>query len=425
MTPEMSGRKDSLPVLANINKPPAKGWLPWLDRGLQATWWILLVLVAARIVEVAMRADGDLTYFFNISKQASGLPGWTESWAYPPLAGVIILPMKYFGIENASDYFLLGIALPVILLSCLLLWKSRLVFWRASIAYYIAVVVLSGVLFFYRFDSVTVLTSMLALILVGRKRQYSAGAFLALGGLIKFWPLLIAAVLGTVLRGKKVLVSAGIIVAVVTVAGYISGNVPWSWLTFTQDRGLQAESFAALPGLWARHFSVDGYEVPVNWYGANVEGPYLSLIFMLLIAASLILIMVVTYRAWPAIRLRSSGIPWTETSFAYLLLTLTLLLICSPVLSPQFTLWLAAPLAIALGYGWLQREAALSLLVISLSGLVYPYLYPSLILEHALVPLLLLTARDALLVSIVFSVVIRLWKKNLTEMQPEHSTVAE
>jgi len=381
-----------------------------LNRLVSRFWWVIVILVVARVFELLRLPDGDLYYFTASARAHGGIPGWSSPWEYPPLAGVIVSPLRYLGLENANAYFILALSLPILLLVFFSFWKSQLPYWQAAVAYFTAAALLLGLLFFYRFDSVTVLLSILALLALMQKREYLSGTYLALAAFVKGWPFLLLAATGVVMGRWRLLIPAVISVSMVTFLGFLTQSVPWSWIAFAQGRGIQVESFTALPALWAKYFGINGYEVDTTTYSwANATGPYLGWGFVALVLLSGFAFCIITFKRFNVLRHNVSGF-WNQPKLAYLLFCTTLLLIVSPVLSPQFVLWMTPPICVAVAYGWLRREAILSLLALGLSGLIYPHLYLGLIVDTDLFPLLILTLRDGLIIAIALSAACRVWR---------------
>jgi hypothetical protein len=384
-------------------------------------WIAVILLLSLRLFDALLRGDGDVAYYRNAALDTEGVPGWNSSWAYPPIAGLFMIPMRVISLDHAHIYVALAIALGSLLACWVVIWRSGMA-WRHLSFFYVALSAgTMGILFYLRFDMATVALVLAALIALGKGRDWTAGAFMFVGGLVKSWPLAIAAVAGTAMGRWRVLTGVMIGAIATTTVGGIVGAAPWSWISFARGRELHAESFAALPALWGRFFGAEQMTVDVEFYGVIAKGPGLATSFAIVLALVGGGAAWVTWTARYRLFAPKPNPFLSEQRLAYVLLATTCLLIASPVLSPQFIIWLVPPIAVALGHGWLKREAILSLVAMALSSAIYPYLYES-FLQGESVALLVITTRDVVLIAIAVSAAARVVRpvSNETEVAETH-----
>jgi hypothetical protein len=190
----------------------------------------------------------------------------------------------------------------------------------------------------------------------------------------------------------------------------------WSPFSFQAQRGLQVEAFAALPLLWARHFGALAdsaivyaackcHEIHGPWSGAALSAASGAL---WLGVAGLAALHVRALRAPPAAR--------TSALAAQLAaLSVIVWIAAGKAFSPQYLVWVAAPLA-ALGALPGRRlpwtDIALLLAACALTQLVFPSRYDVLILggEGAAPVLAALTLRDLLLVALGIRIARDVWR---------------
>ena len=144
------------------------------------------------------------------------------------------------------------------------------------------------------------------------------------------------------------------------------------------------------------------YETRFAFGSQQVYGPYAQL--MPLIGADVLVLGMVAM----IVTTRRSQTPAGENE-RYLALgsaLVALIIVTNKVLSPQYMLWLLVMLALcSAASGRLRaRESALLLGATGLSHVVFPYLYSEL-LNFELLPLIVLTARDALLIVLLATLI--------------------
>lgn len=260
--------------------------------------------------------------------------------------------------------------------------------------------ILLGPLMWFRFDLVPGLCVLAALYWVHR-RPALAGTMIALGAGLKLWPaLLIIPMLGLTAPARRRALGFGITGTVLAVLSVGSQGLArtLSPLTFQSGRGLQIESVWATPLMVSRLWTgSDGPHVEFSQYQAyeifasSVSGweraASVSTVLVFLLALVLAWLIGFGGVGLPGHRLPAREGPRHER--AVLLAGVALVcavMVTDKTLSPQYLMWLFAPLAICCarlarqGQGPVSlRLAALGAAVIWLTQLVYPLSYAGLI----------------------------------------------
>jgi hypothetical protein len=228
----------------------------------------------------------------------------------------------------------------------------------------------------------------------------AAGAILAVGGGLKVWPAVMALALSQRdwLRGAFGAVVATVVV--LATAAWAYPSVISGFLGNGEARGLQTESVAALPFVWARLF-VGGDGVPEAFrYGSSEVGvPLADAIAPWLIPLTGIgLLVLILARALG----RLDHAPVADIAFvAILWLTVT-----SRVLSPQYNVWLVGMAALVWAAGSRRmRTATIPVAVTAVAAQVlYPFSYID-IVDGGFIGIVVQTVRiAALLTAMVLAV---------------------
>jgi hypothetical protein len=263
-----------------------------------------------------------------------------------------------------------------------------------------------------RIDVTTVAIVIIALLLAQR-RPAIAGALLAVGVWIKVWPaVLLAAAVVALRRRLRTLLAFGVTAVVIGLAVLAvgSGLNSLGFVSQQSARGLQIE--APISTLWMWTALLDPSRARVEYIpsintfqvlGAGVDAASAVMTPLLVLASAAVLVV-------GALVVRSGA--RAVHVLAPLSLAIVLgLLVFNKVGSPQFVLWLAAP--IVLGVATRGREfrtfAVLGLVIAALTQLIYPFGYDALLALNPAM-LLVLTVRNTLLV-VVFALAVRaLWQ---------------
>lgn len=353
---------------------------------------------------------GDVTYvyLFWVERGVLGSEwvGIDTSWVYPLLALVPMLAAYIFGPDlYGTTWLTIVMALNAVAFISIIGVEERAR--RAAIAWWwMLFLVLVGPIALGRIDAITVPVAMVAVMLIADHPKWG-GALLAVGAWIKIWPagLLLAALVA--LRSRSaVLGSAVVVTMLVVAAGLAFGGASALLTPITEQtgRGLQVESlvstvwlWAAAAGQWAARVYYDQGILTWQVFGdgsqlaADLMTPVLALVVLAIVSLGVV-----------AVR---RGVAEVEL-FPVLALAMVMVLITvNKVGSPQFATWIAVP--IVLGLTWqrwgglsFRLPAVLALVTASLTQVVYPVLYASL-LSLDPVMLTVLTARNLLYVALL------------------------
>lgn len=337
--------------------------------------------------------------------------GVTEPWVYPPVALVpMLLPRLLVLI---SDYTMAWAVMVVILNLIgfgMLLGRGTSRARVLAASFWVLFALALGPIGLYRIDAVTVPLAVIAALILARHPRV-AGVLFAIGAWIKIWPgaMLVAAVVA--LRSRwQVLMPAAIFsgaVVLVVVLGGGAGHL-FGFLTTQSDRGLQVEAPVSTPYFWAAVLRLPGAGVVYNQEivtfqvtgAGDAVVSALTTPLLVLVAAAIAIIGVIKVRAGASQR--------------QLLPPLTLALVlafivCNKVGSPQFQIWLIAPLV--LWILWSRRGvlpyAVLAIASALLTQFIYPIMYDKVLTAHISAGLLL-TARNAILVGMLVALIVQL-----------------
>lgn len=294
---------------------------------------------------------------------------------------------------------------------------------RVGAGTWILLAPLLGLLCVYRFDMVPAVLVGSALVLHARHPR-TAGAFIACGAAVKLWPaLLVLPLLLDRERRARVATGFGVVgaalgLASLAVAGWDRSVSPLTWQS---QRGLQIES---LPATWlmVQHAQPSTtLTVAFSPYNAfELFGPGVAewlVVDKVLTALGMLAIAVLVVRAFRSRAMHPSA-PAT------LVITIVLIMIVTnKTLSPQYVLWLLAPVAAGLGLsrelgGTRLRSLAVaggSALLAVLTFLVFPVFYDPIRVAGAhsgpaLLGLLALVGRNVLLLVLTLTLCWWCWQ---------------
>lgn len=363
---------------------------------------------------------GDVTLVYRpwVENALQGqVVGITEPWVYPVVALLPMLAAMVLG----SQLYIVGWLMVVLVTNAAvfayLLSRGRsgssgnLLRVRAA-WWWLVFLLLLGPVALGRIDVMAVAFAMAGL-LVAQSRPAIAGVLLAIATWIKVWPAaLVAVVIITIRRRVGTLVAALATGGVIGVGALLlgSGLNMFGFVTQQSGRGLQIESPVSNIWLWiaaanpeaARvYYDRDILTFQVTGPGTEVASAWMTPLMIVAVAAVLLLgIFVVRTGAFP-----------THVLPAFSLAVVTALIAFNKVGSPQFVLWLAAPVVLGIvSMGNHFRLPAYLVAVLALlTQLIYPFSYDQLLLLNP-GALLLLSMRNILLF-IIFGVAVRmLWQ---------------
>ncbi|HEX9395729.1 MAG TPA: glycosyltransferase 87 family protein [Burkholderiales bacterium] len=361
----------------------------------------------------------DITYFGRVLAPASPSGALPE---YPwPAVALLELPRQLGATEGAPYHLaLIGLFVAIDAAFAACLWRAGGRRMTRAMVLWLAVGPLLGPLVLTRFDTLAAALSALALLSLGAARPGAAGVAAAFGCGIKLFPAVglpallipgglrarVAAVLGAAITGTA-------LAAVSAAAGGVERL--WSPFAFQAGRGLHVEAFAALPFLWARHFAAGGWESRLGECRCyELHGPGVDLAMQLAAAALALGAIGLAALYWRALRAHPAA---RNAALAARLTVIGLILFIATnkVFSPQYLIWLAAPLAVLalLAEDGLPRaDFTLLLAACALTHVVFPLNYGTLahVEQSRAWILTVLLARDAALIALGARLAVRAWR---------------
>ncbi|HKH23069.1 MAG TPA: glycosyltransferase 87 family protein [Solirubrobacterales bacterium] len=295
------------------------------------------------------------------------LPYRDQDIEYPPLSVPVLIAPAYVddstqGFTDGFMWEMLGFDLAMVVLIAFGLPGDRRRVISAVGIYTVGVVTLSGVvldpslidtgpLILTRFDLVPALFVLAAVLARDRCRSATWSALVSIGAGIKAFPLLLYPALA---RGepnpRRAIVAGAMPLLVCAAAVLVIGDEFGSAISYHTERALQVESLAASPFEIAHELG-GGAKVVTGHGGFEISagGATAARWISVLVGAAGYLTLVLA--GW-----RSRA-----TNLELVTALLAMLVVFSPVLSPQFLLWLLPVSACAYGLG---RENAILLLAV-------------------------------------------------------------
>jgi hypothetical protein len=353
---------------------------------------------------------GDLDYF---TRQLAALPdqGLAHTLVEYPLPGVAVVAVPWLLVEllgapQAYGEAVLALSLVADAVFMVLLARRARPRPSAALVVWLLAVPLLGATTYARFDLVPgVLAAAAVLLIADRPRVGACLGALATG--LKLWPGLVlpALAVGVRARGRVlgvVAVTGALLVATTVVVAGPQRLV--SPLTWQAERGLQIESVPATPVMVGWLVAPERYDVVFTEHNAfEVVGPGVTGLLAVstgLTALTVAVLLSLWYLTW-----RHGGAVPAATVSWLALAAVSLVVVTSKVLSPQYLLWLLPLAAVAAGtsrgrahLGW----AAVLLAATAATQVVFPELYGQLTRrgEHVAWAVLALTVRNLALVAL-------------------------
>lgn len=393
--------------------------------------WICLGLPGTGIGDYAIGLPlGDVTLVYRpwIEQALSGGPivGITESWVYPALAIVPMLAAMGFGPEAYGQLWLalvtvFNAAAFAVLLGSGASRRRELAAW-----WWLAFTALLGPIALARIDSITVPIAVVALLLVARHPTVG-GVLLAVATWMKVWP---AALIGALLVSSRqriaILLAGAVTSAIIAAAVFILGGGQhlFGFVSEQTGRGLQIEAPVSTPYLWLASAASPGsfvyYDQRILTFQVSGPGVATAIALMtpllaLAVAGTVLAGILAMRRGASMVRL-----------FPSLALALVLVLIVfNKVGSPQFQVWLIAPVVIGIvhrgrRFAW---PAGLALSLAALTQMFYPYLYGAL-LTAAPAMVFVVTLRNVGLLVLLGWALADVWRAGTTAAQSSPSAAS-
>ena len=376
----------------------------------------LWALTASKLFPDAI-SFGDLSLYDYWAYQVdngTGVYGLVTEWVYPALAFV---PIWIAGALNLVSYEVSWLAVVFVLNTAAVLLLVRResnggVFTgtKASWAFLSALLFL-GPVAVSRIDSVSAALAILGLVAINRNTTGIAAALFTIAGWIKIWPVaLFVAMIAVFKKRLQAITVATIISASIIGIGLLAGGTKvFGFVLQQQERGIQIESVMATPWMWLAKFGSANIFFDDIILTNQISGPSVQ---ELAAVSNYLLFIALAITVLLAIRAVRAGRNRTQV-FALTALTGVLdLIVFNKVGSPQFMIWLAVPLVALVFFGINKSKVALAMgsAILLLTQLVYPVFYIEL-LGLEIMPLVLLTVRNLLLVALLIWANTQLLKK--------------
>lgn len=323
-------------------------------------------------------------------------------WVYPIGA---MLPMLAAGIFGYNSYMFGWFLLCTLLnaLALLMLKGSRRLRYGWQAAYlWVLLIAILGPLVFSRVDGISAPLVVVGLVLAS-ERPALASALLSLATWIKVWPAAVILALVLASKARMQVLLAGITVSAAMIGGVLAGGGAKNLLGFIKaqgERGMQLEAPFTTPGLWQAvlglgtrvHANTEIVTMEIKGSLSDFVGTLMNPLLCLSLALVSLLILAGVRR----------GADRRELLVVGALALVSAMIVFNKVGSPQFMIWLVAVTCVGVAvYGRLWAVPAVAMLVIAIfTTLVYPILYVQ--LYAALNPgvALLLTVRNALVLTL-------------------------
>jgi hypothetical protein len=352
----------------------------------------------------------------QLAAQGTQIVGVTSDWVYPFGALVpVMLPLLLGPEAYVGGWLTMVLLLDAAAFAVLIVGREP----RRIVAawWWLGFLLVLGPIAVGRLDSISMALAIVGLLWL-TLHERAAVVVLTFATWIKVWPaaILIAAVVALRSRWHIVLVAAvasAIIAAVPLIFG--AGAHLLSFIGMQTDRGLQIEAPVSTFWLWQAAFHVPGSVVyydrqlltfQVSGHGTAAAGSLMNP----LLAVTAVVVMLI------GVRSLRRGTPYTRILPELSLALATAVIAFNKVGSPQYVVWLAAPVVIGLVYqgrGFLT-PAILVGMTAALTQAFYPFLY-----DFLLVPdpgmVAVLTVRNLMYFVILGWAIAALWRKRHRE----------
>jgi len=363
-----------------------------------------------------LKGDVELYQFWSLGLIQRIFPINDSMWQYPPLAGFIFtIPQYIFGNSNIGFIFTMiffdFLILLTILKFGLSLYKRNVLVSLNGFAgawFWVIWPILMGPLLLTRFDLVPTWFAIIGLISIYEKRIKLAGFLLAIGTLLKLWPILILSIVEKRIL-RKILLPVIISVILILIFIEIISFGSLSFLENQSSRGLQVESVAAVVFVIFKLFGAN-VDYPFRFGSLEVEATFANQIAFILNISTIVFFL---WLFFLNIKGKLNDLNIFEKSLIVIIFAIGL----SRVFSPQFWIWIGGISALVI----LFKETKLNkvIFILSISALLTQVLYPALyvgLLNGELFPSLIQILRIIFFISAMvlsFKLLIQLRKKKV------------
>lgn len=305
---------------------------------------------------------GDVHYYAD---QVSQPGSWSATLVEYPTPVAWAMNLLRLITQADPGAFVWGFAASMVLLDAAwthLLWRHGGRRRELAVLGWICFVTALGPLAYFRFDMAPAVLAGAGALLVHR-RPGLAGTLVACGAALKLWPaLLVLPLLGRGRRRRASMIGFLVTGVSLAAASLVAGgwNRLVSPLTWQSDRGLQVESVAATPLMYARVFG-SGWQVAMSRFNAyEITGPAVTTALRVADLGFLVGLGLIALLGWRTIRLGERS---TRTVALVMLATILVMIVTNKTLSPQYLLWLGGPVCAVLAGPDDQAPARWPLLV--------------------------------------------------------------
>lgn len=337
-------------------------------------------------------------------------PGITEKWIYPQLA---FLPMTFAWVfawaVGYTPAWAITVALFNLVAFVVLVGKGRSTGRVLAAWFWLAAILLIGPVGLYRIDGITVPFAILGSIWMLR-RPFVASLLLSISVWMKVWPAAILAAGLIVVRRRLALIWGAVAVSLATIIPVVAlGGAPYvfGFVGDQTSRGIQMEAPVGGLYMFLAAFYVPGSEV---YYDGGVltfqvTGPGAE---PLIAAMTPIMLLTMVAVAVVGVMKMRRGATFLSLFPPLSLALVTAFIALNKVGSPQYYVWLFAPVVLGL---MIDRRrwyafAGMTLVIAALTQWMYPLMYDGLMATHPNpFPVVVLEARNLLaLVLLVWAI---------------------
>lgn len=343
-----------------------------LDWRTAAGCWLALRLVGVILLAGTLYpyVKGDVTYLYAIWANAlhHGLLPWRHNFfiEYPP--GVLVfLALPGASVTYEVEFVVLALLADAVI--AVALWRKRpsgLGFWLWAL-----VPVFLGPVMWVRFDIFVAAALVGFVLFLERARWRLAGLCVAAATLLKLWPLVLVAVVWPLVGAKharRVMAWAigGVLALTVPVLAWGGASGLVKMLRYQGERGIESESLWAYPSQLV-HRSPTALAPAHGSLELAVSGVWAVVGSLLLPLAVAVVLGCCWWDRGRRLSIRSAC-----------LLAVSVVLVASKVLSPQYIVWVVAVVTLVLDAddGWSRKERRLLFGATALLAVTTQWLYP-------------------------------------------------
>jgi hypothetical protein len=409
---------EAAPVGARVTPQAEPGIL---HRIVYSPWSLWIGFLAVHLFVSGLALDqgkglGDVYLVYKpwaqLAAQGTQIVGVNSDWVYPFGAIVPIMLPLLFG----ADGYVWGWLNMVLLLNAaafavLIVGREP----RRMVAawWWLGFLLLLGPIAVGRLDSVSASLAIVGLLWL-TLHERAAVVVLTAATWIKVWPAAILLSAVVALRSRRHIVLVAVTTSAVIAAVPLIFGAGWhilSFITMQTDRGLQIEAPVSTIWMWQAALHVPGSAVyydrqlltfQVSGQGTEVAGALMNPLF----ALTAVVVTLIGVRAlW-------RGTPYTRILPELSLALVTAFIAFNKVGSPQYVVWLAAPVVIGLAYQGrgFRTPALLVLVTAGLTQVFYPFLYDMLIVPQPGM-VAVLTLRNLMYFVILGWTISALWRR--------------